>query len=36
MDNLTEYVNKNKMIINQTCNTNDCKICLVSMMTKRD
>ena len=35
MDNATEYVNKNQMIINQTCNTNDCKRCLVSMATKK-
>ena len=35
MDNSTNYVNQNKMIINQTCNANDYKRCLVSMTTKK-
>ena len=33
--NATEYVNINKKIVNQTCNTNDCKRCKVSMTTKK-
>ena len=35
MDYSTDYVNQNKMIINQTCNANDYQRCLVSMTTKK-
>ena len=33
--NATEYVNINKKIVNQTCNTNDYKRCKVSMTKKK-
>ena len=35
LDNATEYVNINKKIVNQTCNTNDYKRCKVSMTKKK-